>query len=117
MTYSTTLLEYFHDRRYLGQLDCSKSNVHHHAHNHMDSRLAVYLEIVDGQIKQVRYQVMGPPALIASCAWIAEHLEQQPTTTLHQLSAAQIGEVLELPKAKHHPIALALRTFQQALDL
>ncbi len=69
--------------------------------------LRLCARVAGGCLQAVRFRAHGCPATIACGAWLAEQLEGQPVTVLHQVSAMRISEALQLPATRRHSAVLA----------
>ncbi|MGH8273946.1 MAG: iron-sulfur cluster assembly scaffold protein [Gammaproteobacteria bacterium] len=73
------------------------------------------LRIVEGRIVQARYEVLGPPELMAAASWFSESLIGRRVAADAVPPGMEAARALELPRATHGLTLLAEDAVRAAL--
>lgn len=118
MVYSETLLDHFERPRHVGCLNSDAANVGTGFAGTRETGGILRLQIqVDGDdvINQVRFQALGPPALIAAGSWLSEAVHGVTLTQAQRLSHRDIAEALAISSARLHFALLAEDAIRAAI--
>ena len=64
---------------------------------------------------QLRFRVLGPPVMIATCAWLAHHLQNTTGPWAWATLQKQCMSELEVPYTQHPLVAFAMAPLQRGL--
>lgn len=117
MKYNDLLLKHFNEPNYIGQLSAGENVYYAEAGISGGDKVNLSMHItVDGKIDDVRYQVKGCPAMIASMSWIASEVIGGNILSVKETMAENIIEVLELPAHKQRCALLAEEVLQKIIS-
>ncbi len=74
-----------------------------------------YLAIEEGQIRGVRYEVLGGPSLMAAASWLSECIRDKPASPEQVPPGLEIANRLELERSEHGMALLAEDAVLEAL--
>jgi len=74
-----------------------------------------YLAIEEGRIRDVRYEVLGGPSLIAAASWLSERIRNKPASPEQVPPGLEIANRLELDRSEHGMALLAEDAVLEAL--
>lgn len=78
--------------------------------------LRFHLRIFEGHIAQARYEVLGPPELMAAASWFSESLIGRRAAADAVPAGMEAARALELPRAAHGLTLLAEDAVRAALQ-
>lgn len=79
--------------------------------------MEVYLTLVDGKIKDAKYEVMGCAGAVSAAMAAVDLIKGKTLEEARKLDDGQVYGVLEeIPVKKHHCIQLAVKTLHKAID-
>lgn len=91
-----------------------------HAHKRSadeHSQLAFHLGSKDGKyIDEVRYQVIGPPEMMACCAWLAQRWEGCDVGEAGQVGVHEACRALGVAEVAAHRVRLVIDTGLKSLE-
>lgn len=116
MRYSETVLEHFMNPRNMGQI-AHADGVGRIGDAHCGDVLKVWINIKNERLVDVKCQVFGCPAAVASCSMMTELAMGQTIEQARQLTDAQVADALGgLPPQKMHCSNLAASVLHKAID-
>lgn len=104
MIYSELLLDHFEHPRHVGRLPEAR-DIGTGLAGSRESGGVLRMQIrvnEDNTLIEVRFQAYGPPALIATGSWLAEHIQGLALETAEALTHQPIVRALSLPSASLH---------------
>jgi nitrogen fixation NifU-like protein len=115
MYYSAKVLEYFLNPRHAGEMECP-DGVGRVGDIACGDCFAMYVRVRDGRLAEVKYQVLGCPAAIATCEATAEVAVGKTLEEVQWLTEESVAEsVGGLPEAKLHCSNSAVEALSRAL--
>lgn len=118
MIYSETLLDHFEQPRHVGQLPEGKDvGTGLAGSRESGGVLRMQIRVNDDNILiEARFQAYGPPALIATGSWLAEHMQGMALEAAEALMHQPIVRALSLPSASLHFAMLGVDALRAAIQ-
>lgn len=117
--YSDTLIDHFERPRHVGKLDSAAGDTGTGVAGSKETGGVLRFQLrvdADNTITDTRFQVYGPPALIAAGSWLAETAQGLSLTQVEQLDHKPVVEALQLPTARMHFAFLAEDAIRAAIQ-
>ncbi len=116
MQYSDTVMDHFMNPRNIGQL-YDADGMGMIGSEECGDQLRVWIKVRDGRLSEVRHQVFGCPAAIASCSMMTQLANGLTLEQAIRLSDDDVAKALGgLPQAKYHCSNLAASALHNAIE-
>ena len=117
--YSAQLLEHFDNSRHVGTFDLQDPSVYtgQVETNTQDEVIQFQLKVDNrGIIKDIAWQALGNPVIIASCSLFSELVLNKSLDEAQQLTADELAEKLAVPAIRWNSVLLVEEALQKAIQ-
>ncbi len=108
---------YFEDTRHIGRLTEPSQTIYISRAGIPENGevIEISLAVKDLSIINAKFLAQASPTVVASCAWLTNHLIGQNVDQLGQITVQQIIQALSLPDHQYHNACLAYQAVQRLI--